>query len=448
MQALSSRYEPRGKTVNAQDVTRDEALERSVGGKVIGRLVIPAALYILVGAIDRTNVGFAALEMNRTLGLSATQYGFGAGVLFVGYMIAKYPSVLFYEAVGMRRWLATITAAWGICSCLMAAVSNEWQLYALRVAIGFSEGGLSSGLMLYLSQWAPERYRASILAIPIVSISVAQVIGAPVSGMLIDLDQPFGMDSWRFMFLVEALPALALAVFAWMWFPDRPANARWLTIEERDWIGRHVKGATKPAASDDTRERWAVLHEPLGWLCAAIWFCILASNYGIMFWLPQVVKSLSGLTSAQTGLIVALPWAASGIGLVLNARHSDRTGERYLHVAVPALLGGAGLLAANLFGTGLPGLIALVIGGACTGCTVAAFWAIPTRLLKPGSMAMGLVVINMTGSLAGASVPPLMGYLRQTTGSFTPPTLLLVGIAVACATLTLMARHVAARSAR
>ncbi|MFN3425127.1 MAG: MFS transporter [Novosphingobium meiothermophilum] len=428
------------------DIHEDSRLEASVGGKVIRRLVIPAALFILVGAIDRTNVGFAAIDMNRALGLSSTQYGFGAGVLFVGYMIAKYPSVLFYEAVGLRRWLATITAAWGVCSCLMAAISNEWQLYALRVAIGFSEGGLSSGLMLYLSMWAPERFRASILAIPIVSISVAQVIGAPLSGLLLDLDRPLGMASWRFMFLIEALPALALALFAWFWFPDRPAAARWLTAPERDWIGRNVAGAKPRAAHAEMghdADRWAVLRSPLGWLCAAIWFCILASNYGIMFWLPQVVKSLSGLTSAQTGLVVALPWAASGIGLILNARHSDRTGERYLHVAIPALLGGCGLLAANLFGAGPAGLVALVIGGACTGCTVAAFWAIPTRLLSPGSMAMGIVVINMTGSLAGASVPPLMGWLREQTGSFTPPTLLLFGIAVLCAALTLIARRIA-----
>lgn len=423
-----------------------DALERSIGRKVILRLVIPAALYILVGAIDRTNVGFAALEMNKSLGLSSTQYGFGAGVLFVGYMVAKYPSVLFYESVGLRRWLATITAVWGVCSCLMAAISDAWQLYGLRVAIGFAEGGLSSGLMLYLSTWAPERYRASILAIPITSISIAQVIGAPLSGMLIDLDQPFGMDSWRFMFLIEALPALLLAIFAWVYFPDRPATAAWLDASEKHWISSNIKGAQKSSDTAAKGERWAILRSPIGWLCAAIWFCILASNYGIMFWLPQIVKSLSGLSATQTGLIVALPWAASGIGLILNARHSDKTGERYLHVAVPALIGGAGLLAANLFGAGLPGLAALIIGGACTGCTVAAFWAIPTRLLSPASLAMGIVVINMTGSLAGATVPTLMGWLKETTGSFLAPTLLLFGIAVLCAGLTLVARNIALRT--
>ncbi len=423
-----------------------DSVEQRIGKKVIRRLVLPAALYILVGAIDRTNVGFAALEMNRSLGLSPTQYGFAAGVLFIGYMIAKYPSVLLYEAVGMRRWLTAITAAWGVASCLMAAVGTEWELYLLRVLIGFAEGGLSSGLMLYLSQWAPERYRASILAIPITSISVAQIIGAPLSGWLLDLNHPFGMESWRFMFIVEALPAVALAIFAWLHFPDLPNDARWLDDEERTWLRTNIKPPTKPAAGKHNPERWGVLKSPMGWVCAAIWFCILASNYGIMFWLPQIVKSMTDLSAGMTGVIVALPWAASAIGLLLNARHSDKTGERFLHVALPALIGGIGLLLANIFGAGLPGLIALVIGGACTGCTVAAFWAIPTRLLTPGSLAMGIVVINMTGSLAGASIPPLMGLLRETTGSFFPPTLLLFGIAVLCAALTLGARAMAQRN--
>ncbi len=424
-----------------------DAVEQRIGKKVIRRLVLPAALYILVGAIDRTNVGFAALEMNRSLGLSATQYGFAAGVLFIGYMVAKYPSVLLYEAVGMRRWLTAITAAWGVASCLMSAVGTEWELYLLRILIGFAEGGLSSGLMLYLSQWAPERYRASILAIPITSISVAQIIGAPVSGWLLDLNHPFGMESWRFMFIVEALPAIALAIFAWLHFPDHPGEAKWLDDEERAWLRTNIKPPTKPAANAQNPERWGVLKSPLGWVCAAIWFCILASNYGIMFWLPQIVKSMTDLSAAMTGVIVALPWAASAIGLLLNARHSDKTGERYLHVALPALVGGIGLLLANVFGAGLPGLIALVIGGACTGCTVAAFWAIPTKLLTPGSLAMGIVVINMTGSLAGASIPPLMGLLREATGSFFPPTLLLFGIACLCAALTLGARAMASRNA-
>ena len=415
-------------------------LERAIGRKVLVRLVIPCALYILIGAIDRTNVSFAALQMNQDLGLSGSEYGFGAGVLFVGYMLAKYPSVLVYERIGMHRWLAIITLAWGLASCAMAAVRNEWELYGLRVIIGITEGGLSSGLMLYLSHWAPERYRASILAIPITSISIAQVIGAPISGLLLDAANPLGIPGWRFMFLIEALPALALAVFAWLHFPDHPGKAGWLDSAERNWLAANVNGAKRESGGDRDGGRWDMLSTPVGWTCAAIWFCILASNYGVMFWLPQVVKGMTGLTATETGIVVALPWAASALGLLLNARHSDRTGERYLHVALPALAGGCGLLIAFLAGPGLLGLAALTIGGACTGCTVAAFWAIPIRLLKPAALAMGIVVINMCGSLAGATVPALMGVLAQWSGSFLPPTLLLFGIAAACAGLCLVAR--------
>ncbi|NBC36049.1 MFS transporter [Novosphingobium sp. FSY-8] len=430
--------------VSAPPLAPASPIEQAIGTKVILRLVIPCALYILIGAIDRTNVAFAALHMNKALGLSPTQYGIGASVLFIGYMLAKYPSVLLYEALALRRWLTLVSLAWGICSGLMACVQNEWQLYALRIAIGFAEGGLSSGLMLYLSLWAPERYRATVLAVPIASISLAQIFGAPLSGWLLDMHAPFGMESWRFMFLAEATPALFLAVFAYLWFPDTPRDAAWLNDEERAWMAANVRGAKK--AAPDTGERWAVLRSPVGWTCAGIWYCILASNYGITFWLPQVVKGLGGLSATAIGLIVALPNVASGIGLILNARHSDKTGERFLHVAIPATLGGVLLLCAWLLGAGPLGLICLILGGACTGCTVAAFWAIPTRMLAPGSLAMGIVVVNMAGSLAGATVPALMGSLKQSTGSFLPPTLLLLGIAVTCGALCLVARAQMARA--
>ena len=413
--------------------------EEVIGRKVLRWLVFPSALFVLIGSIDRTNVGFAALQMNEALGLSKAQYGFGAGVLFVGYLAAKYPSVLLYEAIGMRRWLAIITLAWGIAACSMGFISNHYELYGLRVFIGFAEGGLSSGLMIYLSHWAAERYRASILAIPIMAISVAQVIGAPVSGFLLEYDNPLGLEGWRFMFLAEGLPAVLLGLFAWLYYPDSPREARWLTPDERQWILDNVKGAEKPTPSS-CAGRWDAIRSPIGWTCAGIWFCILASNYGIMFWLPQIVQGMAGLTPQQTGFVVAAPWAASAIGLYMNARHSDRTQERFFHVGVPALVGGSGLFAAYLLGPGVPGLAALIIGGACTGCTVAAFWAIPTKLLPPASLAMGIVMINIVGSLAGATVPALMGYLAQTTDSYLPSTVLLFGISTTCFALCLFAR--------
>lgn len=414
-------------------------LEDTIGRKVLRRLVFPSALFILMGALDRNNVSFAALHMNEDLGLSGTQYGFGAGVLFVGYLLAKYPSVLLLERIGFRMWLGIITIVWSLAAFSLGLVRDEWELYTLRVVLGFAEGGLSSGLMIYLTHWAPERYRASVLSIPIMAISLAQVIGGPVSGLLLDLDQPFGVASWRFMFFVEALPALILGLFALTWFPDRPANAKWLSDTEKGWLREHVKGATTAKEAEDNTDRWAALTSPMGWVCAFIWFCLLSANYGIIFWLPQILQGMSDLTPTEIGFIVALPNLAAVIALILNARHSDKTGERAMHVAVPSVLGGTGLLVAYLLGPGIPGLLALVFGGAMIGCTVAAFWAIPTRLLKPESQAMGVVMINILGGLAGVTIPPLMGVLRETSGSFLPPTLLLFTIAIICAALCVVA---------
>lgn len=423
-------------------------LETAIGRKVLWRLVFPSAFFILIGAIDRTNVGFAALQMNEDLGLTGAQYGFGAGILFVGYLAAKYPSVLLYERIGMRRWLGLITLCWGIAASAMSLIETGTQLYVLRLVIGFAEGGLSSGLMIYLSHWASERYRASVLAIPIAAISVAQVIGAPVSGWLLQVSNPLDIAGWRWMLLVEGLPAVMLGIFAWFYYPDSPQQAKWLSDDERAWVRTNVAGATKPARSGLAPGRWGALRSPVGWMCAGIWFCLLSGNYGVMFWLPQIVSGLAGLDPWQVGLVVALPWAGSGIGLLINARHSDKTQERFLHVAVPALIGGTGLITAYMMGPGIPGLLALIVGGTCVGCTVAAFWAIPTKLLPPESLAMGIVMINIVGSFAGATVPAAMGLLKDRTGSFLPPTLLLVSILATGALLCVIAKLMERRALR
>ncbi len=415
-------------------------IESKIGRNVVWRLVLPTALFVLLGSIDRANIGFAALQMNESLGLDGSEFGFAAGILFVGYMIAKYPSVLLYEKIGMARWLCIISVTWGFAASAMAFVQNDTQLYILRPMIGFAEGGLSSGVMIYLSNWASDRNRATILALPIMAISIAQIIGGPLSGWLMEQGNPTSFEGWRWMFFVEGIPAVLLGIFAWFYYPDTPKDARWLNDEDREWMAQNIRGAKKPGKVGGADGRWDALKTSVGWLGALIWFCILAGNYGVMFWLPQIVQNLSGLTTFQTGLIVALPWMASAIGLVLNARHSDKTGERYFHVAIPALVGAAGLVAAILLGPNLLGLLCLVIGGGCVGCTVAAYWAIPTNLLAPAALAMGIVMINMIGSFAGMLVPPAMGYLLDTTGSFLAPILLIAALQVTLAVLAMAAR--------
>ncbi len=268
-------------------------MEVIIGRKVLWRLVLPCTLFVLMGSIDRTNVGFAALQMNAALGLSATAYGFGAGILYFGYLVGKYPSVMLFERIGMRRWLALITFCWGFAASAMAFIEGTFDFYVLRVLIGFAEAGLVSGLMIYLSHWASERYRASVLAIPIAAISVAQIIGAPLSGWLLESGNPLGLPGWRWMFLVEGAPALPLALFAWRYFPKGPQDAAWLTPEQRTWLSSHVRGATTARAT--SHGRWAALGMPVTWICALIWFCLLSGNYGVMFWLPQIVHGLADI---------------------------------------------------------------------------------------------------------------------------------------------------------
>lgn len=427
----------------ATDFARD--IERVVGRRILWRLVLPSALFILMGAIDRANVSFAALQMNKSLGFSAEQYGFGASILFLGFMFLKFPSIWLYEAIGMRKWLTLITLCWGAVATALAFIQTHEAYYALRFLAGAAEGGLSSGLMIYLSMWATERYRASILAIPIVAISVSQVIGAPLSGILLQSGNPFGWEGWRWMFFVEGLPSIALALVAWFGFPDSPKEARWLNDGERDWLAANTHAAAKPAKGQPGR--WSVLRDPMMWLCSGLWFLLLAGNYGVIFWLPLVVHGLSGFTSFEVGVIVALPWLGSGIGLLINAWHSDKTQERFLHVAIPAGLAAFALFGAYAAGPGALGLLLLVIGGACMGSTVSPFWAIPSKMLPATGMATGIVVINMIGSCAGLIVPWLMGRLRDGTGSFAAPTALVAGALLLASVSALAIRARASRTA-
>jgi MFS family permease len=418
------------------------SIETAIGRKVLQRLVAPAALFILMGSIDRSNIGVGAIQMNPALGLKEGAYGFGAGVLFIGYLLAKYPSVLLYERVGMRVWLAVISIAWGLLASSVSQVQDGNQLYALRILIGFAEGGLSSGLMIYLSHWASERYRASVLAIPIMAVPIAQVLGSPISGWLMQADNPLGWPGWRWMFFIEGLPAIALGIFAFFWFPNAPSEAGWLTEEEKRWMAENIHGASarKGKQGGSLQARWSALANPTFWVCSLIWFCLLSGSYGVMFWLPTIVKGLAGLTPMETGVVVALPWLGNALGLFLNARHSDATQERYLHVAIPLGIAAAGLLSAYLIGPGVIGLLVLIVAHMCLGSTMSPFWAIPTKLLPPAAVAMGIVSINIVGSFAGLLVPTWMGQLKESTGSFLPPTIMLAGILLAGAALCLLAK--------
>lgn len=401
------------------------------------RLAMPAILFMLLSSIDRVNVSFAALQMNADLGFSPAQYGFGAGIVFVGFLAGQYPSVLLLQRIGMRRWMAISALIWGVCAGGMAFITSHTEFYVLRILLGFAEGGLAPGIVLYLSQFATERERATTFALPMIAIPLSIVIGGPLSGWLMEMAPPIGLSGWRWMFLGEALPTLLFGAAALFYFPDRPDQADWLSAEEKAWLADNAANRANTAQRND----WSVLKRPLVWLSALSWFCLLSGSYGIIFWLPQVVKQMTALTPFEIGLVNALPWLGNVCGIYVNSRHSDRTGERYLHIALPAAIAAAAITAASLAGPTVPGLIALFVAGTALGAAQGAFWALPTRIFTPATFAVGAVAINIAGSSGGLIIPQLVGLVRQASGGFGRPTWLIAGILLIAAAIILSLRR-------
>ncbi|HEY5724244.1 MAG TPA: MFS transporter [Allosphingosinicella sp.] len=403
--------------------------------KIRWRLVVPTILFMLLSSLDRVNVSFAALRMNAELGFSPSQYGFGAGILFLGFLAGQYPSVLMLQRIGMRRWLSACAILWGCSAGAMAFIDSHLQFYVLRVVLGFAEGGLAPGIVIYLSQFATERERATTFAMPMLAIPLSIIIGGPLSGWLMGMEVA-GMSSWRWMFLAEAIPTVVLGIAAFFYFPDKPADASWISPAEKEWL--ESNSANRQAGT--RRNDWSVLKRPIVWTSALLWFCLLSGAYGIMFWLPQMVKQMSDISPFQIGLVNALPWIGVAIGIYFNSAHSDRTGERFWHVGLPAAVTAAAILAAAAFGAGPLGLAMLFLAGLGLGAAQGAFWALPTSLFTPATFAVGAVAINIAGSSGGLVIPHLVGAIRESTGGFGGPTLLIAGILALAALLVLIIR--------
>jgi MFS transporter, ACS family, tartrate transporter len=408
-----------------------ELTPTAISRKVLWRLAFPTILFMLLSSLDRVNISFAALQMNKDLGFSPGQYGFGAGVLFVGFLAGQLPSVLLLQRIGMHRWIAVCAIVWAGCAAAIAFVQVPTQFYVLRILLGFAEGGLAPGIVLYLSQFASERERATTFALPMLAVPLSIIIGSPLSGWLMSMSRPLGFASWRWMLIAEALPTIVLGIVAWFYFPDRPDEVRWLSGDELRWLKDHAANRSR----SDTRNDWRVLRQPMIWASAMLWFCLLSGAYGIMFWLPLIIKQLSGLTPFQIGLVNALPWSGAMIGTYYNSRHSDRTGERFLHISLPAVVSAVAMLSAWAVGPGVPGLCLLFLAGLGLGAAQGAFWALPTSLLSSSTFAVAAVAINIAGSSGGLVMPHLVGYVRERSGSFAGPTLLIAIVLLLAAML-------------
>ena len=397
-----------------------------LAGKIRWRLILPCIVFMLLSSLDRANVSFAALQMNMELGMTPEQYGFGAGILFVGFLVGQFPSILFQQRVGMRLWISVCAIVWGTTAAGLAFVQSHESYYILRLLLGFAEGGLAPGIVLYLRQWATEQERASTFAAPMVAIPLSIILGSPLSGWLMTMTNPFGMDGWRWMFLAEGLPTLILGAVAYFYFPNTPGEASWLDEDEKRWL--KTNSAHQTPREGGHQNDWTALKEPRVWLSALLWFCLLSGAYGIMFWLPLLVSQMTALSEVQIGFVNSLPWVGVALGIYFNSKHSDKSQERILHVAVPAVVTGLTIIFASLAGSNPFGLIALFVAGLGLGGAQGAFWAVPTTILNARTIAVGVVVINIFGSSGGMIVPHVIGWIRQVTGSFVLPIYLIATI--------------------
>lgn len=406
---------------------RDDVIDR-----VTRRLVPFAFLGYVVAYVDRVNIGFAASVLQHDLGLTDAQYGYGAGLFFVGYFLFEVPSNLILERVGARRWIARILIGWGLVSMGMIFVRDVWTFYAARVLLGIAESGFFPGIILYFTYWIPAAERARTGALFMMAAPVAIIIGAPISNRLLTLHGALGLHGWQWLFLLEGLPAVLLGFVALRALTDRPAEAQWLTVNQREWLTRTMDEEKQRRAAAGHTSVLRSLRSGRVWLLCGVYFLNTIVTYGIFLWLPKMLtEAAGGRQSFGLSLLTTLPFAAALVAMFLVGRHSDRTRERKYHVAACAMTAAAGLLLAVVFRNNL-WLVVLSFTLSQIGQRSAqgVFWAIPPIFLGGSAAAACIGLINAIGNLGGAVGPAIMGALRQATGSYSQGLLVLATVLV------------------
>jgi MFS transporter, ACS family, tartrate transporter len=416
-----------GEVPGAVDVAVADSLLQSAVQKAALRFVPLLTIAYLFNYLDRTSLGFAALTMNQQLGLTPSQFGFAAGIFFLGYSVFEIPSNLLLYRFGARRWLARIMVSWGLVSAATAFVVGPNSFYGVRLLLGIMEAGFFPGVTFFLAAWFPAQYRTRMLAWFLVGIPLSSLVGGPICGMLLQMDGIWGLRGWQWLFLMVSLPCVPLGFLTLKLLADRPQAAAWLTVEERH--------ALDGVLASEVRERphaslWAALVDARVLICTAIQFGFTLGSYGIGIWLPLMLKEYH-LSNLAIGWIAAIPYLFASVGMILWARRVDAQGGRIVNLALACLLGGLGLLAPIVSSS--IGIAVIGFSLALVGVTAARaiFWTIPTRFLTGVAAAGGLAFINSIATVGGFVGPSMMGWLKEFSGSYVVGLLAVAAIMVA-----------------
>jgi len=412
-----------------------------------GRKLLPfMALLFFVNYIDRVNVGIAAVRMNADLGFSTTVFGLGAGLLFIGYVLFELPSNLVLRRVGARRWIAVITAGWGICATATAFVTDETTFYLLRFLLGACEAGFVPGMIFYLTQWFPRRQRGVFTALFMIAIPVTVTLGTPLSTLLMSVETA-AIPGWRFMFFAEGVPAILLSLLIPRMLPNRPEDATWLTGDEKRALRAELDAERDAVVAEAGHGSLrATLRDFRVYAIGLIGFGITGGVYALTFFLPQIIAGFRetygvALSTFEIGLVTAFPSALAAVSMWLYARRSDRLGERMLHIALPLFPAAAALGIALYLDSPVLVMLAITVTTVLAFITIPVWWQLPGMFLTGTSAAAGIGVMGALCNSSGFVAPYLTGWLRDLTGDYRTGMLVIAGFMVAAAIGTLALRR-------
>ncbi len=408
------------------------ALEQRVMKKLFRRLIAFLFVLFVFSFLDRINIGFAGLTMGKDLGLSATMFGLAATLFYVTYVICGIPSNIMLGIVGARRWIAIIMILWGIASTCTLFATGPGSLYVLRMIVGITEAGFLPGILLYLTWWFPAWYRARANALFMIAMPVTMMLGSAISGYILALDGVLNLKGWQWLFLLEGLPSVLLGVVVWRWLDDKPADARWLTREEKGVLEAMLaRDRAQSQVVPTTRSTWREVLTPVVLMYTLAYFCLTNTLSAINIWTPQILQSFNQNSSTiMIGLLAAIPQLCTIIGMLWWSRSSDRRQERRIHTILPFLFAAAGWLIASATGHSLIQLLGIIMASVGSFTAMVLFWTTPDSTISFQARAVAIAVINAVGNVGSALSPLMIGILHDMTGSFSSGLWFVAGLLV------------------
>ncbi len=415
--------------------------------KFVKHIMPLLGLMYLIAYIDRQNIGFAKLQMAGDLGLSESAYGLGASLFFIGYFLFEVPSNLFLARVGARRWFARIMVSWGIVTTLLGYTNGTAMFYVLRFLLGACEAGFFPGVLYLLTVWVPFGHRARMVGWFMIASAVANAVGAPVCGLLLDLDGALGLRGWQWVFLATGLPAVVMGIVTLLVLPDGPAQARFYTQAEKDWVRESIAAEDARDAKVEHGNPIATLGDRRVLLLALTYVGFPLAAYGLSYWLPTVVKGF-GVSNTANGFINILPWIVTALALWWVPRHSEQVGEKTMHILVPVMVGTACLVLSVLVPGNAVRFALLCVAAAAIFSPQPVFWTLPSSFLRGASAAAGLAAINSVGNLGGFLAQNAVPWIRDATGSVLAPMLFLAACLAFAGLMVLAVQGMLGRRAR